>query len=69
MSGPLIKLLSEQELVNRLRRLQREFDAGEWNAGSILDLIAEHKQVWNELRSRGLSEEQIEWRLCDQALA
>ncbi len=63
-----VKSLSDSELVQLLKDLQRRFDAGP-PAAELLNILSAHTEAYNELLRRGHTEVQIEWMLCDKPSA
>lgn len=65
---PPVRQLTDSELVQLLKELQRRFDAGP-PADELLEIIHAHSEAYDELLRRGHSELQIEWMLHDKPMA
>jgi len=60
--------MSDSELVQILKEMQRRFDAGP-PADELLKILKTHNEAYDELLRRGHTEVQIEWMLCDRPSA
>jgi len=63
-----VRSMTDGELVQLLKELQRRFDAGPPTA-ELLDILKSHAAAHDELLRRGHTETQIEWMLYDKPSA
>ncbi len=69
MKDPIsVKTLTDQQLVQLLKDLQKRFDAGP-PTNELVEIIRLHSEAYDELLGRGYTELQIEWMIYGQPSA